>query len=113
MTRIITLFCIFIAQISFSQTAETYLEKIRNNEVELTAFFAQMPKGGDLHHHYSGSIYAEPLLAHAISEDFYLKTKLLQEQQKFRVRLALYFIHRKFSEIVGQGETKGNLTQPI
>ncbi|MFH7015267.1 adenosine deaminase [Flavobacterium sp. FlaQc-47] len=72
MTRIITLFCIFIAQISFSQTAETYLEKIRNNEALLTAFFQQMPKGGDLHHHFSGSIYAEPLLERAIAEDFYL-----------------------------------------
>jgi adenosine deaminase/adenosine deaminase CECR1 len=26
---------------------------------ELTMFFTQMPKGGDLHHHYSGSVYAE------------------------------------------------------
>ena len=26
---------------------------------ELTLFFTQMPKGGDLHHHYSGSVYAE------------------------------------------------------
>lgn len=26
---------------------------------ELTLFFTQMPKGGDLHHHYSGAIYAE------------------------------------------------------
>ena len=26
---------------------------------ELTMFFTQMPKGGDLHHHYSGAIYAE------------------------------------------------------
>ncbi len=26
---------------------------------ELTLFFSQMPKGADLHHHYSGSIYAE------------------------------------------------------
>ncbi|MET0856974.1 MAG: adenosine deaminase [Telluria sp.] len=26
---------------------------------ELTMFFSQMPKGGDLHHHYSGSLYAE------------------------------------------------------
>jgi adenosine deaminase len=33
-----------------------------------------MPKGGDLHHHYSGSIYAEPLLAYAIAHDFYLNT---------------------------------------
>ena len=26
---------------------------------ELTLFFTRMPKGGDLHHHYSGSVYAE------------------------------------------------------
>ena len=26
---------------------------------ELTMFFTQMPKGGDLHHHYSGAVYAE------------------------------------------------------
>jgi adenosine deaminase len=29
---------------------------------ELTLFFTQMPKGGDLHHHYSGSVYAEQYL---------------------------------------------------
>ncbi|UWY26676.1 adenosine deaminase [Flavobacterium sp. TR2] len=77
MTRIITLFCFFIAQIGFSQSAESYLEKIRNNEALLTAFFQQMPKGGDLHHHFSGSIYAEPLLERAISEDFYLNLETM------------------------------------
>ncbi|MCR4030056.1 MULTISPECIES: adenosine deaminase [Flavobacterium] len=77
MTRIITLFCIFIAQIGFSQSAESYLEKIRNNEALLTAFFQQMPKGGDLHHHFSGSVYAEPLLERAIAEDFYLNTETM------------------------------------
>ncbi len=29
---------------------------------ELTLFFSQMPKGGDLHHHYSGALYAEQYL---------------------------------------------------
>lgn len=29
---------------------------------ELTLFLTQMPKGGDLHHHYSGAIYAEQYL---------------------------------------------------
>lgn len=77
MTRIITLFCIFIAQIGFSQSAESYLEKIRNNEALLTAFFQQMPKGGDLHHHFSGSVYAEPLLERAIAEDFYLNLETM------------------------------------
>jgi adenosine deaminase/adenosine deaminase CECR1 len=78
MTRIITLFCFFIAQIGFSQTADNYLEKIRNNEALLTAFFQQMPKGGDLHHHFSGSIYAEPLLERAIAEDFYLNIETME-----------------------------------
>ena len=77
MTRIITLFCFFIAQIGFSQTVGDYLEKIRNNEALLTAFFQQMPKGGDLHHHFSGSIYAEPLLERAIAEDFYLNLETM------------------------------------
>jgi hypothetical protein len=27
-------------------------------------------KRGDLHHHFSGSIYAEPILEDAIAEDF-------------------------------------------
>lgn len=78
MTRIITLFCFFIAQIGFSQQAGNYLEKIRNNEALLTAFFQQMPKGGDLHHHFSGSIYAEPLLERAIAEDFYLNIETME-----------------------------------
>jgi adenosine deaminase/adenosine deaminase CECR1 len=67
-----------ILNFGYSQTANTYFEKIRNNEAELTAFFSQMPKGGDLHHHYSGSIYAEPILEDAINEDFYLNIATMQ-----------------------------------
>ncbi|PIF63326.1 adenosine deaminase [Flavobacterium sp. 11] len=70
---------LFITVLSsaYSQAPNDYFEKIRNNEAELTAFFSQMPKGGDLHHHYSGSIYAEPLLQHAIADDFYLNTETM------------------------------------
>lgn len=79
-----TIFFCILFQIGFGQSVNQYFEKIRNNEVLLTAFFTQMPKGGDLHHHYSGSIYAEPLLAHVIADDFYLNTQtmtLSQEKQ--------------------------------
>ncbi len=31
-------------------------------EAQLTMFFTMMPKGGDLHHHYSGALYAEQFL---------------------------------------------------
>jgi adenosine deaminase len=43
-------------------TARHYAALIAGAEpktAELTMFFTQMPKGGDLHHHYSGAIYAE------------------------------------------------------
>lgn len=74
----ITLILSAIINLSQAQNANTYFEKIRNNEAELTAFFSQMPKGGDLHHHFSGSIYAEPMLEDAINEDFYLNTVTMQ-----------------------------------
>jgi adenosine deaminase len=77
-----TFFFYLLFQVGFSQSADQYFEKIRNNEAKLTAFFSQMPKGGDLHHHFSGSIYAEPLLAHAIAEDFYLNTQTMTVSQE-------------------------------
>ena len=82
MKFIYTIFFSILLQTAFAQSAENYFEKIRNNEAELTAFFSQMPKGGDLHHHYSGSIYAEPLLAHAIAQDFYINTQTMTVSQE-------------------------------
>ncbi|UQD56807.1 adenosine deaminase [Flavobacterium sp. K5-23] len=67
-----------IVNIGYSQSTNAYFEKIRNNEALSTAFFSQMPKGGDLHHHYSGSIYAEPMVARAITENFYLNLETMQ-----------------------------------
>jgi adenosine deaminase len=43
-------------------TARHYAALVAGAEpktAELTLFFSQMPKGGDLHHHYSGAVYAE------------------------------------------------------
>src|SRR3954471_18407094 len=35
------------------------MEALRNQPLALRAFLLNMPKGGDLHNHLSGSIYAE------------------------------------------------------
>ncbi|MFV8377949.1 adenosine deaminase [Flavobacterium sp. LB3R33] len=77
MKLLYTLFFTLLLNLSYSQSTNDFLEKIRNNEAELTAFFSQMPKGGDLHHHFSGSIYAEPLLQRAIADDFYLNIETM------------------------------------
>ena len=48
---------------AFPQSAEQrtarYFESLRKSSPELLAFLLKMPKGGDLHNHLSGSIYAE------------------------------------------------------
>ncbi len=46
------------AQTSEQKTAR-YFESIRKSPTQQLAFLLEMPKGGDLHNHLSGSIYAE------------------------------------------------------
>ena len=43
-------------------------EQIRDSPEELRAFFLAMPKGGDLHSHLTGAVYAESLIDRAASE---------------------------------------------
>lgn len=45
---------------------------------ELTLFFTMMPKGGDLHHHYSGAIYAEQFLQWVDKQNYCVDKKTYQ-----------------------------------
>ena len=47
------------AQAPSEQNTARYFETIRKSPAQLWAFLLKMPKGGDLHNHLSGSIYAE------------------------------------------------------
>lgn len=82
MKLLYTFLFVAVLHSAYCQTTNDYFEKIRNNEAQLTAFFSQMPKGGDLHHHFSGSIYAEPLLKHAIAKDFYLNIETMNVRKE-------------------------------
>lgn len=64
--------------ISLSQSVEKYFESIRNNTAELNAFFSQMPKGGDLHNHYSGSVYAETYLQYVVERNYFVNLKTFE-----------------------------------
>ena len=50
---------------SAQQRTELYFKSIRSQPPMLWAFLKDMPKGGDLHSHLSGAIYAESLIAWA------------------------------------------------
>jgi adenosine deaminase len=57
---------LLISVVAVAQTAEQrtarYLDSIRSQPSLLLAFLHDIPKGGDLHNHLSGAIYAEDLL---------------------------------------------------
>lgn len=78
MKTILSVLCTAAIAVSAqAQTVSAYLEKIRNNDAMLTAFFAQMPKGGDLHHHYSGSVYTETYIDRVVQNNYYINKKTM------------------------------------
>ena len=57
-----------------AQTAEQktsrYYDSIRNHPTLLLGFLHGMPKGGDLHNHLSGALYAEDMIDWAAADNF-------------------------------------------
>ena len=62
-----------LSTLAGAQTAEQktarYLDSVRRHPPLLLAFLHDMPKGGDLHNHLSGAIYAEDLIDFAASDN--------------------------------------------
>ena len=52
----------YAAAQNFEQRTTRYLDSIRKQPPLLLAFLRDMPKGGDLHNHLDGAIYAEDLI---------------------------------------------------
>jgi adenosine deaminase len=63
-----------LSALAAAQTAEQktarHLDSIRKQPSLLLAFLHDVPKGGDLHNHLDGAIYAEDLLDFAASDNF-------------------------------------------
>lgn len=60
---------------SSEQATAAYMESIRRNPAELVAFLRAMPKGGDLHNHLTGAIYAENYIRFGIERNFCIDPK--------------------------------------
>ena len=68
-------------QAAVSRTPETpeartaaYLDRIADSPPRLRLFLQAMPKGGDLHNHAGGAIYAEDMLRWAAADELCLST---------------------------------------
>jgi len=68
------LIVVLLPTLAAAQTAEQrtahYLDSIRSQPSLLLAFLHDMPKGGDLHNHLDGAIYAEDLIDFAAADNF-------------------------------------------
>src|SRR6185436_13940550 len=73
-------FSLFLfAATAFADEASTAarLESIRNDPQQLRMFLQQMPKGGDLHNHLSGTVYAESYMVWAVADKLCIDTQHL------------------------------------
>ena len=61
---------------SGSAHGETF-ERIRDNPPWLAAFLRDMPKGGDIHSHLTGAIYAESYIRWAVEDGLCLERQSL------------------------------------
>ncbi len=52
-------------KLTAEQRAAQHFESVRHEPLLLLAFLQQMPKGGDLHNHLTGAIYAESFICYA------------------------------------------------
>ena len=82
---VIILPCLTYAQNNYRSSQERretlinrHLDSIRDHPAMLRKFFQNMPKGGDLHHHYSGSVYAETYLEGLEKADAWINPKTLE-----------------------------------
>ncbi len=59
------------------EVTEQYFNTIKRegDNAKLAFFFTQMPKGGDLHHHYSGALYVETYLDWASKKGLRINTE--------------------------------------
>ncbi|HEX6371315.1 MAG TPA: hypothetical protein VF006_20520 [Longimicrobium sp.] len=65
------------AQGSAEEQAARYFDAVRGDPVALEIFVREMPKGGDLHSHLSGAVYAESYLRWAAEDGLCVNTNQL------------------------------------
>lgn len=73
---ILVLFTVFSKQTIWAQAdsvlVSKYFSTISNDENRLRQFFAEMPKGGELHNHLTGSVYAESYFNYAAHDGLWV-----------------------------------------
>ncbi|MFA9274475.1 MAG: hypothetical protein ACEQSE_06310 [Candidatus Aquirickettsiella gammari] len=80
----------FQAQKNLQATRHYYAQLVHPSAphiAELTMLMTMMPKGGDIHHHYSGAIYAETYLDWVAQKGYciYRESNTSLKQEKFKV----------------------------
>jgi hypothetical protein len=69
LSAILVLACSLATAQTAEQKTARYLDSIRSQPTLLLAFLHDIPKGGDLHNHLDGAIYAEDLIDFAASDN--------------------------------------------
>jgi len=101
------------AETDDTERAAAWFEAHRNQPPSLRIFLRRMPKGGDIHSHLGGAVYAESYLAWAAEEDFCvrkvgeaLKLEKCVAEGPMVTRLATLTDQRIYNRLIDQMSTR-------
>ncbi len=81
MRRLLVILLFASSLIADESSTAARLESLRNDPLLLRRFLEQMPKGGDLHNHLSGTAYGETYIKLAVSDGLCIDTQRLAYAQ--------------------------------
>jgi adenosine deaminase len=65
-----------IAAAPAGASTNAYLDRIRDDRIALLEFMRELPKGGDIHSHLSGAVYAESMIEWGAADGLCIETDL-------------------------------------
>ncbi|HEX6085851.1 MAG TPA: adenosine deaminase, partial [Thermoanaerobaculia bacterium] len=79
--KLLVIVCFALGAMADEDSTAARLESLREDPLLLRRFLEQMPKGGDLHQHLSGTVYAESYVAWAAKDGLCIDTAALAYAQ--------------------------------
>jgi hypothetical protein len=79
--KLLVIVCIALGAMADEDSTAARLESLREDPLLLRRFLEQMPKGGDLHQHLSGTVYAESYVVWAAKDGLCIDTAALSFTQ--------------------------------
>ena len=96
-----------VSNLARHKSVSDVFNKIKRDRSKLFGFFSMMPKGGDLHHHYTGSVYTESYIDYVFQKDYYINESTNEIKKDIKdLLVGVQDEWKKLSTVTNKDKTK-------